>query len=181
MSNFNYSIDAAGHSNIPDIKGREFNKPVAICVGEIKDLYKWGQVTISQELLSELLPGPVTLCFKRLPSLNCELNPTSELVGIRIPDHEFIREVCRETKCALALTSANVSNAQSALNIQEFQDLFPKLSCIFDGGTLSLTENSRKGSTIIDLSEVGNFSIIRPGSAEIQTVEKLEKFGLVQK
>ena len=62
-------------TKIYDIKGRNSTKPVAICVAEPEDVYKWGEVTIPKELLNQLLPGPVTLCFRRLPSLNERLNP----------------------------------------------------------------------------------------------------------
>merc|ERR1711981_450631 len=127
-------------TNIYDIKGRDFAKPVAICVAELEDVYKWGQVTIPKELLNQLLPGPVTLCFERLPSLNQRLNPDSNLIGIRIPNHPFIRSVCREIQLPLALTSANISNSQSALSIEEFSELYGHLSCIFDGGILGLDE-----------------------------------------
>ncbi len=163
---------------IYQIKGRDFAKPISICVAELQDLHKWSKVTVPEELLEQLLPGPVTLCFERLPCLNPELNPQSNLVGIRIPDYPFIREVCRLTNLPLALTSANVSNTQSALAIGEFSELYPKLSCIFDGGTLGLTETSRQGSTIVDLSKQGYYKIIRPGSAEISTTNKLKQFGL---
>ena len=151
---------------------------MAICVAELEDVYKWGEVTIPRELLNQLLPGPVTLCFRRLPSLNERLNPNSNLIGIRIPDHPFIRGVCREIQLPLALTSANISNAQSALSIEEFSELYRHLSCIFDGGTLGLNEHSRLGSTVIDLSNQGSYQIIRAGSAEYQTVAKLKKFGI---
>lgn len=165
-------------TKIYDIKGRDFNKPVAICVAELEDVYNWGLVTIPKELLNQLLPGPVTLCFNRLPSLNERLNPNSNLIGIRIPDHPFIRGVCKEIKLPLALTSANISNAQSALAIEEFSELYEFLSCIVDGGTLSLNEQSRLGSTVVDLSKKGLYKIIRPGSAEKDTISKLEKFGI---
>ena len=161
-----------------DIKGRDFSKPVSICVAEIEDIYKWGKVTIPKELLEELLPGPVTLCFKRQSKLNPELNPDSDLVGIRIPDYPFIRAVCRHTKLPLALTSANPSNSPSTLSIEEFSDLYGHLSGIFDGGQLSLDEKARLGSTIVDLSDVGFYSLIRAGSAEKLTVEKLNQFGI---
>lgn len=161
-----------------EIKGRDSSKPVSICVAEIEDVYNWGQVTIPKELLQALLPGPVTLCFKRQPQLNPELNPDSELVGIRIPDYPFIRAVCRETKLPLALTSANRSNGKSTLSIDEFCELNSHLSCIFDGGRLSLDEKARLGSTIVDLSNPDHYSLIRPGSAEKLTVEKLEEFGI---
>ena len=151
---------------------------MAICVGEIQDLYKWGCINVPEELLQQLLPGPVTLCFKRKDLVNPELNPGAELVGIRIPDHAFIREVCRTTNLPLALTSANVSATESSLSINEFKDLHNKLNFIFDGGTVGLTEQTRLGSTIVDLSKTGYFNIIRKGCAEEDTVEKLIKFGL---
>lgn len=165
---------------IYEIKGRQFSKPVAICVAEIQDIYHWAQVTVPKDLLQALLPGPVTLCFKRLENLNPELNPNTNLVGIRIPDHSFIREVCKETNksSALALTSANVSNTKSSLAIEEFTELYEHLGAIFDGGTLGLTAQARLGSTVVDLSKPGFYKIIRPGSAELQTITKLETFHL---
>ena len=148
---------------------------MAICVAELEDVYKWGRVTISKELLNQLLPGPVTLCFERLPSLNQRLNPDSNLIGIRIPDHSFIRGVCREIQLPLALTSANISNAKSALSIEEFSELYGQLSCIVDGGTLGLDEKSRLGSTVIDLSHQGSYKVIRPGDVCCGVFKKLVK------
>ena len=79
---------------------------------------RWGKVTISDALLNELLPGPVTTVFERTNKLNAELNPGTSLVGIRVPNHGFVREISRLCKEPLALTSANQSAAASALCIQ---------------------------------------------------------------
>ena len=173
------------------IKGRHPDKPVSVCVAEIDDIYRWGQVTVSNELLQEILPGPVTLCFSRKPELNTEFNPDSQLVGIRIPDHLFVREMCRNVQsfegcCSpIALTSANVSGRDSCLEIKEFADtLFSrpnsKLKMVFDGGRLGETRLSRLGSTIVDLSTKGYYKIIRQGSAEVHTVNILKKHGLLE-
>ena len=35
----------------------------------------------------------VTLVFNRSEQLNNKLNPDTDLVGVRIPDHDFLREV----------------------------------------------------------------------------------------
>ena len=161
-----------------NIKGRDQSKPISICVANIEDIDRWGQVTVSTDLLRELLPGPVTLCFTRKKELNKELNPDSSIVGIRIPDHQFIREVCRRTQCPLALTSANVSKGKSTLAINEFSEIHGHLSCICDGGILGSTDQSRLGSTVVDLSTPGSYKIIRPGCAETETTLTLEKFGL---
>ena len=162
-----------------DIKGRNQSKPISICVANVEDLELWGQVTVPTELLHELLPGPVTLCFKRKKDLNEELNPESSIVGIRIPDHPFIREVCRKTQCPLALTSANVSQGKSTLAISEFTELHEFLSCICDGGILGSTDQARLGSTVVDLSNPGSYRIIRSGCAEGETTFTLKKFGIV--
>ncbi|XP_013403269.1 yrdC domain-containing protein, mitochondrial [Lingula anatina] len=165
-------------NKIYEIKQRDVNKPIAICVGEIKDVYKWGRVTVSEELLSELLPGPVTLVFERTAQLNPSLNPMTCLVGIRIPDHTFISSLARACGQPLALTSANVSAAGSTLSVQEFEHLWHKLDKVFDGGILGDGPLQRLGSTVIDLSCYGKYRIIRPGSAHKASLEVLHKFGL---
>ena len=81
-------------------------------------VFRWCEVTVSSDVLEDLLPGPVTLVFKRKPELNPDLNPTTERIGVRIPDHEFIREIARICKKPIALTSANKSAARSCLNIE---------------------------------------------------------------
>lgn len=75
-------------------------------------------MTVDSAVLEQLLPGPVTVVFERTPELNVHLNPGTSLVGIRVPDHSFIREVSRRCGQPLALTSANLSGATSALTIQ---------------------------------------------------------------
>lgn len=167
-------------SKLYQIKKRHEEKPVAICVGKVEDVYKWGKVTICKENLQDLLPGPVTLVFERTEELNPELNPTTRLVGIRIPDHEFVQQLSLACEEPLALTSANVSTVgQSSLKIEEFKDIWSELDLILDGGVIGLSEQCRKGSTVVNLSVPGSFSIIREGSAYEQTVNILrEKYGL---
>ena len=75
-------------------------------------------MNISEKLLSELLPGPVTVVLERTAELNPDLNRGTSLVGVRIPDYDFIRDLTRACDEPLALTSANISNGPSAVNIQ---------------------------------------------------------------
>ena len=80
--------------------------------------YRWCDVTISRDILEDLLPGPVTLVFDRKAVLNPELNPSTRLVGVRIPDHQFIRATARVCKEPIALTSANISASRSCLTVE---------------------------------------------------------------
>lgn len=163
---------------IYNIKKRNENKSLAICVANIEDVYIWGKVTIPDDLLKLLLPGPVTLIFERSEALNPSLNPNNNLVGIRIPNHNFIRNVVTKCGSPLALTSANISSEKSPLKVEEFQNLWEKLEKVFDGGSLGNSEQCRKGSTIMDLSVSGRYKVVRKGSAYFKTTKLLNKFGL---
>ncbi|XP_047455617.1 yrdC domain-containing protein, mitochondrial [Mugil cephalus] len=163
--------------NTYDIKGRNGHKPLAICVGEIQDIYKYCKVKVKKELLMDLLPGPVTLVFERSEALNTDLNPFTPLVGVRIPDHAFMRSLCQMCGEPLALTSANISSHTSTVEVHEFQELWPKLAVVVDGGPIG--DQSRLGSTVVDLSVLDKYRIIRPGCALSATLDVLErKYGL---
>jgi len=163
------------------IKARNAQKPVAICVSRVSDISKWCVVTVSEKLLNELLPGPVTLVFERTPLLNGDLNPGTSLVGIRIPDSWFIQQLASDCSEPLALTSANISGAQSTLAVDEFSNIWSQLKAVYDGGPIPDSRLARLGSTVIDLSSPGFYRIIRSGCAELNTIDILSKHGLVDK
>ncbi|XP_043848798.1 yrdC domain-containing protein, mitochondrial isoform X3 [Dromiciops gliroides] len=147
------------------LKGRCQTKPLAVCLGRVADIYRYCRVRVPRELLEDLLPGPVTLVMERSGELNKDLNPFTPLVGIRIPDHAFMRELAQTFSGPLALTSANISSQPSSLNVKEFQDLWPQLSLVIDGGPIgdAKSPECRLGSTVVDLSVPGKYRIIRPG------------------
>ena len=122
------------------IKQRDYSKPIAICVSEVDDIYRWevhssnkwrstaktdfyryGKVTVPKPLLSSLLPGPVTVVFERTELLNPLLNPNTHLIGIRVPNFPFVRDIARRLNQAIALTSANVTAEKSPVVIEVCQ------------------------------------------------------------
>ncbi|XP_060639994.2 threonylcarbamoyl-AMP synthase [Anolis sagrei] len=163
------------------LKGRDPGKPLAICLPDLGLLRRFCKVHVPEGLLQDLLPGPVTLVLERSEALNPDLNPFTPLVGVRIPNHWFARELARICAAPLALTSANPSHRGSTLDVTEFQELWPHLSLVVDGGPLGdpHSPESRLGSTVVDLSIPGKFKVIRPGCALSQTLEILVvKYGL---
>ncbi|KAF4103631.1 yrdC domain-containing protein, mitochondrial [Onychostoma macrolepis] len=171
--------NSAAVTRVYDIKGRNGDKPLAICVGEIQDIYRFCKVSVKEDLLRDLLPGPVTLVLERSTTLNGDLNPFTKLIGVRIPDHPFMRRLCQMCGEPLALTSANVSAQTSTVAANEFEDLWPSLAVVVDGGPIG--DKSRLGSTVVDLSVCGRYRIIRPGCALSATVQVLEgKYGLLE-
>lgn len=166
-----------------EIKGRDEHKPVAICVNNIAALRRYGQAShLSNELLTRLLPGPLTIIVERSPQLsNRFLNPSTTKIGIRIPDYKFMRDLCATWhEQPLALTSANRSSAPSSLQVSEFQSLWPQLGAVFDAGRIGQTEERRLASTVIDLAKPGSYSIVRAGVALKQTLAVLHEFGYVK-
>ncbi|XP_050353415.1 threonylcarbamoyl-AMP synthase [Nymphalis io] len=175
-------------ANCPDaikklynIKGRDAAKPVAICVTYISDVRKWGEAThLSDKLLHCLLPGPVTIVLHKTKFLdNPNLNPHTSKIGIRIPNYDFINNMTKVFNMPVALTSANFSNEPSTLCVQEFGHLYKHLGAVFDGGILSQgLEQNRTGSTVIDLSEIGKYKIIRKGISYENILNILQSHGL---
>jgi tRNA A37 threonylcarbamoyladenosine synthetase subunit TsaC/SUA5/YrdC len=96
-----------------------------------------------------------------------------------VPCNGFIRDVCRRHGGAVALTSANVSGAESPLEPAEFRELWGAEGLtVFDGGRIAA---AGAGSTILDLSTPGRFAILRRGDAgraESYCSELAGKFGL---
>lgn len=161
-----------------EIKRRQSNNPLAICVSKVEDIHRWAHVCVEDSLLNDLLPGPVTVIFNRKSQLNPLLNPQTERIAIRIPDHMFVRQLCSRLNEPLALTSANISNTGSCAAIGEFRSLWPQLDAVFDGGPLGVMDPHKLGSTIVDLSSPGNYKITRDGCALKQVKEVLDKHRL---
>jgi len=117
----------------------------------------------------------VKLVLDRKTTLPAELNPLNqESIGIRIPDNEFMIKLAQMLDEPIALTSANISNEPSSLDITEFKSLWGDLDMVIDGGRISDSELSKAGSTVIDLTKPGKFCIIRKGSEYGRVLHKLE-------
>jgi tRNA threonylcarbamoyl adenosine modification protein (Sua5/YciO/YrdC/YwlC family) len=157
------------------IKGRDESKPIAICVSSVEQIPEVGRVTVPDSVLHSLLPGAVTVVFERTEALNPALNPSTNLIGIRVPDHPFTKALVDALGCPIALTSANKSGEPSTLAVTEFQSLWPHLGVVVDGGRLP---QSRSGSTVVDLSRPGKYRVIRAGESYEHTLNVLHKHGI---
>lgn len=166
-----------------EIKERDEEKPVAVCIPNITQLRYYSLAShLPDRLLSSLLPGGVTIIlFKSRHLNNPLLNNGIPKIGLRIPDCKFIQSVSVKFDAPIALTSANRSGERSTLNVHEFEELWGKLSSVFDGGRLGDEANDmeqRSGSTVIDLSQPDFFRIIRNGSAKKHTLNVMRQYNI---
>ncbi|KAH9700673.1 DHBP synthase RibB-like alpha/beta domain-containing protein [Citrus sinensis] len=110
-------------------------------------------------------------------NLEKSLNPGLESIGVRVPDSNFVRVIARGLESALALTSANLTGQPSSVSVKDFENLWEHCAYVYDGGVLP---SGRAGSTVVDLTRLGKFKILRPGSAKEETTAILEKHSLVE-
>ncbi|KAK0424717.1 hypothetical protein QR680_008807 [Steinernema hermaphroditum] len=163
-----------------NIKRRNPEKPLGLFISDVEQVRKWGVQTVDMPTLRRLLPGPVTLVFDRSIRLPSAFNPATRKVGIRIPESKFVQELCARLEEPLAQTSANLSGSASPLSVQEFSGLWDELDLVIDAGAIGSEagDHKREGSTVVDLTLDGTYSIIRDGSARIPTEHILRDSGL---
>lgn len=151
------------------VKGRSTQKAIPVLLGDPEIA---GQITpplspIVKKLSEKFWPGPLTLVLPLLSSLPENLSPTPT-IGLRVPDHDFTRELLRQTG-PLAATSANLSGEPSAISAYEVQaQLGGKVDLILDGGV----SPGGMASTVLNCTE-DNPTVLREGPLtweEIQVV-----------
>ncbi len=87
-------------------------------------------------LAARYWPGALTIIIRKKDGLPSDLT-SNDLVGLRIPDLDFTRELIRITG-PLAVTSANISGEPPAKSVCEFAEAIgDRLDLIIDGGPSS--------------------------------------------
>lgn len=103
-------------------------------------------------------PGPLTIVVPRRPEVP-EIVSALPTIGLRIPDHPTTREVIRACGGALAVSSANLSDAPPALTAREAAlALGDGVALVLDGGTCP----GGTPSTVVDVTG-GEIVILRRG------------------
>ncbi len=131
------------------IKGRDFNKPIAILLGNLEDFQKVAiHIPLSAYQLAEkFLPGALTLIVPKHPALPSSIS-TFPTIGIRIPNHPFAISLLNQVG-PLAVTSANLSNHPDTQNSnQVLQQLDGLFDLLIDGGQTP----GGVASTVVDVT-----------------------------
>lgn len=154
------ATNAAAVQGLLDAKerGRDMPPPVLIAeVGMLRALTD--QVSPAVLALAEAFwPGALTLVVTAHPHLRMDLGDRGATIAVRVPDHDFTRDLLRATG-PLAVSSANVSGRPAATTAAEAKDqLGKRVKVYLDGGPTA----GGVPSTIVDLS--GEPRILREGA-----------------
>jgi Sua5/YciO/YrdC/YwlC family protein len=142
-----------------EAKGRGRDMPPPVLIADTAMLR-----SLTDELADEVLavaeafwPGPLTMILPLQPELGLDLGDLGETIAVRVPDHDFTRELLRATG-PLAVSSANTTGNPAATSIAEAIDqLGDAVAVYLDGGPAS----GPVPSTIVDLT--GEPRILRAG------------------
>jgi L-threonylcarbamoyladenylate synthase len=129
------AFDAKAIELLFTAKGRDFNKSIAVLIGDISQLPQLTEsfTPSARKLAERFWPGALTLVVPRHPSLPNILSPTPT-IGVRMPDHVFARTILNAAG-PLATTSANLSGGPNPKTAQDvLQQLDGRIDLVLDGG-----------------------------------------------
>ena len=133
------------------LKGRDFSNPVALIIGNDRQLQGLVEEIpdISRILMQTFWPGPLTLVFKASPQIIPKLTAHTGKIGIRISSHPVATCLANQLDGPITATSANFSGTPETLSPQEVvRCLGDRVNLVIDGGL----SPGGKGSTILDVT-----------------------------
>ena len=142
------ALDKKAVAKIYSAKVREKGKPLSMIVADLKMMRDYCEIS-EKELtaLLAMLPGPYTFLLKakkRLPVSN------DEKLGVRVPEHVFMRTVSKQLGLPIVTTSANMGGGKPPVSLRDVPLSVRKAAAVvIDNGKCKYGQ----GSTVIDLVE----------------------------
>ena len=160
------AFDGKAVESIYVAKDRPVEKAIPVLIGDTADLEKIG-INIpdtAYKLAARFWPGPLTILIPKRPDLPESVSAT-ETVGVRVPDHHVARALLRAAG-PMAVTSANISGAQSPSTAQEvYEQLGGRIPLIIDGGKTP----GGVPSTLVDCTS-SELKILREGPISLEEI-----------
>ncbi len=151
-------------------KGRPSDNPLIVHISSLSSLEKLtAKVPVAAKKLAERFwPGPLTMIFKKLPSVPDETTGGLDTVAVRMPDNRIALKLIEASGGFIAAPSANRSGRPSPTSAKRVEeDLYGFVDVILDGGSSDIGLES----TIVDMtSEVP--VILRPGFISLKDIEE---------
>ena len=114
---------------------RDVDLPVLVSGVEQARELATGIPAIADRLMERFWPGALTLVLPRSPDVQADLGDDEATIGLRCPDHDVLRDLCRRVG-PLATTSANLHGQPTATTAAEVERLFgAAVPVVLDGGT----------------------------------------------
>lgn len=153
------------------VKERPAERAIPLLLADIDDV--WHVIRSfppgANRLARALWPGPLTLVLPAREGLPSALLGGKDTVGVRIPDHPWLRELIRQLGHPLAATSANISGQPPGRTAAEvLAQLKGRIPLIVDGGPAP----GGVPSTVVDCTGPEP-TILRAGPLDPETIHRL--------
>jgi L-threonylcarbamoyladenylate synthase len=125
--------DAAAMQRVFALKSRSDAKSVAVLVADAEQARSIGGDALDR--FAPWWPGPLTVVVARRAGAVLHLGGDGTTVGVRCPDHDFVRRLARVVG-PIAATSANESGQPPLPTAEAVAAAFPELGLVVDGGAL---------------------------------------------
>ncbi|NBV24037.1 MAG: threonylcarbamoyl-AMP synthase [Proteobacteria bacterium] len=162
------ALEPGAVAKIYQLKGRPAHNPIIVHVDGLamarECVREWPAG--AGRLAGAFWPGPLTIVLPRSANIPDLVTAGGDTVGVRWPQHPFMRAVIRECGFPLAAPSANLSNHLSPTNADHvFKQLGDQLRLIVDGGQANVGIES----TVVDLT-VNPPQVLRPGMIHAESL-----------
>src|SRR3989344_1876047 len=168
----------AAFQKVCEIKDRDERRPIHAVFENLAMVEMYAEVSpLGSRLAEAFLPGPLTLVFKKKPSVTAGIGRNLSTIGARIPKNEFCIALAHEFGKPYTTTSANMSGAEPP---ETFEGIVRQL-----GGNTQLIDLAIEGSalpsysrsTVVDVRD-GQPFILREGAISAAEIGKALETGL---
>lgn len=150
------------------IKKRPPNKPFALMCTSVEQALQYCKVNDKAiKIMQHFLPGELTVLVHAKENLPQWVTLGTGIIGIRVPDDNYIRSLFATVGKPCLVTSANRSGEPTSRYYEEVVRLFDEeCAGIVQGECVSLMP-----STIVNLTKDDSISLVREGPVPFATIE----------
>ncbi len=150
------------------IKKRPPNKPFALMCTSVEQALRYCDVSDkAKKIMERFLPGELTVLVHAKENLPYWVTLGTNIIGIRVPDDDYIRSLFVAVGKPCLVTSANRSGEPTSRYYEEVIRIFDEeCAGIVQGECVSLSP-----STIINLTKDDSISLVREGPVSFAKIE----------
>lgn len=163
------ALDEKAVKKIFEAKGRPSDNPVIVHIANKKDVSAIAREIspLQEKLMDKFWPGPLTIIFKKGKNISSAVSGGLDTVAVRLPAHDFAKDLIKASGVPIAAPSANISGRPSSTEWSHvFEDLEGKVDMIVDGGSSDIGLES----TVVKV-EKDLLLILRPGAITKEMLE----------
>lgn len=151
-----------------NLKKRPPNKPIALMCTSVEEALNYVSVSEkAKKVMERFLPGELTVLVNAKKDLPNWVTLGTDVIGIRVPDSNYIQSLFKKVGKPCLVTSANRSGEPTSREYEEVVSIFDgECAGIVKGKCVSLTP-----STIVNLTSDDKISLVRNGPIPFEKIE----------